>query len=138
VKIATGQPEDHPTPLPLDASGLPGVQQPTVREPGSDSPANAGSQIGGVYDGTGARQAQMGALESECAAAQSYGMSADGARRDHYAQTMSPLGASYGDDLPIPPVPSAAVPPAMSDLYPYGGLEPTPADAGFAGEYGGS
>jgi hypothetical protein len=85
VKISTGSPEDHPTPLPLNSEHSPGVQQPTVRDPGSTGPADAGIQVVGVYDGTAARLGQMGALEAECAAAQSAGMAAEGARRQHYA-----------------------------------------------------
>jgi len=42
--------------------------------------------------------------EAECAAAQSYGMSAGGGRRTGYAADMAPLGASYGDEMALPPV----------------------------------
>jgi hypothetical protein len=74
----------------------------------------------------------------DVAAAQAAGMSAEHDRRAHYAQDVLPVGASYGDAVNLPPVPAAAVPPAMSDEYPYAGMEPTPAAAGFPGQYGGS
>jgi hypothetical protein len=35
-----------------------------------------------------------------------YGMSADGGRRTGYAADMAPLGASYGDEMALPPVTS--------------------------------
>jgi hypothetical protein len=35
----------------------------------------------------------------------------------------------------LPPVPSTALPAPQSDEYPFGGMEPTPAAAGFAGAY---
>lgn len=124
MKIETGTPEDHPTPLPLDASASPAVVAPTPRIPG-------GSEQGGVRDLTGERLSQLGAAEADIAAAQSAGQSADAGRRLHYVASQTPLGASYGDQMDLPPVPSAAVPPAMSDLYPYSGMEPTPAAAGY-------
>jgi hypothetical protein len=130
VKIETGTPEDHPTPLPLDASASPGVVAATPRIPG-------GSEQGGVRDLTGERLARLAAGEADIAAAQSAGMAADAGRRQHYLASQTPLGASAGDQMTLPPVPSAAVPPAMSDLYPYSGMEPTPAAAGFEDpEYG--
>jgi hypothetical protein len=39
---------------------------------------------------------------SEAAAAMHAGMAADADRRGRYATTMSPLGASYGDDMALP------------------------------------
>jgi hypothetical protein len=33
--------------------------------------------------------------------------------------------------MTLPPVDANAVPPAQSSLYPYSGMEPTPAAAGF-------
>ena len=90
-----------------------------------------------MRDVTGEWLSQLAAVEAAVSAAQSAGMAADAGRRGHYASTMSPLGASYGDAMDLPPVPSAAVPPAISDLYPYSGMEPTPAAAGFQDpEYG--
>ena len=124
MRIETGTPEDHPTPLPIDTSATPGVAAPTPVFP-------SGTEQGGVRDLTGERLSQLAASEAECAAAQSYGQNADGNRRQHYMAAMSPLGASATDEMVLPPVPAAAVPPAMSDLYPYSGMEPTPAAAGF-------
>ena len=40
MRIETGTPEDHPTPLPVDASHTPGVVAPTPRFP-------SGNQQGG-------------------------------------------------------------------------------------------
>jgi hypothetical protein len=120
MKIATGQPEDHPTPLPLDASGLPGVAPPTVTAPGSDSPANAGLQVGGVRDLTGERLSQLAAGEADWAAAMSAGMSADADRRAHYAAAMAPLGASATDEIALPAVPEDATSVANDFLYSQG------------------
>jgi len=83
----------------LDASASPAVVAPTPRIPG-------GSEQGGVRDLAGERLGQLAASEAECAAAQSYGMSADGGRRTGYAAGMAPLGASYGDEMALPPVTS--------------------------------
>ena len=130
MDIATGAAESHPTPLPLDASASPGVQAATPRFP-------PGTEQSGVRDVTGERLSQLAAGEADIAAAQSAGMAADAGRRQHYLASQTPLGASAGDQMTLPPVPSAAVPPAMSDLYPYSGMEPTPAAAGFEDpEYG--
>ena len=86
MRIADGTPENHPTPLPIDTAATPGVAPPT--------PAFAsGNEQGGVRDLAGERLSQLAASEAECAAAQSYGMNADGARRQHYAAGMAPLGA---------------------------------------------
>src|SRR4029077_7835078 len=119
-----GTPETHETPLPIDAAATPGVVAPTAIFP-------SGNQQGGVRDLAGERVSQLAASEAECAAAQASGMSADADRRGRYAASMAPPAASAGDAMDLPPVPSAAVPPAMSDLYPYSGMEPTPAAAGF-------
>jgi hypothetical protein len=124
MRIADGQSEDHPTPLPLNSSATPAVVAPTPRFP-------SGNEQGAVRDLTGERLNQLAASEAECAAAQAAGMSADSDRRGRYETSMKPLGASAGDQMDLPVVPSAAVPPAMSDLYPYSGLEPVPAAAGF-------
>jgi hypothetical protein len=124
VKIETGQAESHQTPLPVDTSATPAVVAPTPAFP-------SGNAQGAVRDLTGERLELLAASEAECAAAQSYGMGADGDRRGRYEASMKPLGANAGDQMDLPPVPSAAVPPAMSDLYPYSGMEPTPAAAGF-------
>jgi hypothetical protein len=115
---------------PLDASATPGVQRPTPIQPGQLS--------GPTYDGRDTRgeyAAPLLALEADVRAAQAAGMSAEHDRRDHYSVDILPPGAAYGDAMDIPPVPDAAVPPAMSDLYPYSGLEPTAAEAGMSGSY---
>jgi hypothetical protein len=95
MDIKSGQAEDHPTPLPLDASGLPGVApQPQVfaSETGRD-----GSQGGVATDTSGVD------FTTDAAAAMHAGMAADADRRGRYATGMSPLGASYGDDMNLPP-----------------------------------
>jgi hypothetical protein len=97
VKIETGEAEAHPTPLALDASHSPAVVGPTPV-------FAAGNEQGGVRDLTGERLSQLAASEAECAAAQSYGMGADAGRRTGYAADMAPLGASYGDEMTLPPV----------------------------------
>jgi hypothetical protein len=124
MRIADGTAEDHPTPLPVDSWATPGVVAPTAIFP-------SGNEQGAVRDLAGERISQLAASAAECAAAQSAGMSADADRRGRYAAAMAPLGASATDEMTLPLVPSAAVPPAMSDLYPYSGMEPTPAAAGF-------
>jgi hypothetical protein len=95
MRIADGSPESHETPLPLDASGLPAVAPATATAP-------SGPQQGGVRDLAGERLSQLAASAAEIAAAQSYGMGADSGRRDGYAADMNPIGANYGDLLPLP------------------------------------
>lgn len=119
MEISTGRPESHPTPLPLDRTATPAVAPATTRFP-------SGTEQGGVLADTSGVD-----FTSEVAAAMAAGMAAERARRNHYEQTILPQGDSYGDAVDLPVVPSNAVPPAMSDLYPYPGLEPTPAAAGF-------
>jgi hypothetical protein len=99
VNIATGASEPHPTPLPIDTSATPAVVPPTPVFP-------AGSAQGGVRDLTGERLSQLAAAEADAAAAMSLGMGADGGRRTGYAADMSPLGASYGDEMALPLVTS--------------------------------
>jgi hypothetical protein len=101
VRIETGTPEDHPTPLPLDATATPGVQRPTAVA-GQLTPADQGA----VRDLTGERLGQLAASEAECGAAMSLGMGADSARRTGYAADISPLGASYDDEVALLPVTS--------------------------------
>jgi hypothetical protein len=135
VKIATGTAEQHETPLPYSPpdDGLAGV---TARAPGASGPPDAGVLVTGVRDLTGERLAQLAAGEADIASAQASGMAAEGDRRSGYQAQALPLGSHIGDDLVLPAVPTNAVPPAMSDLYPWSGQEPTPADA--PGVYGGS
>jgi hypothetical protein len=125
VKIATGSPEEHPTPLPVDYGASPRVASPTAVASAPDGPT-----IGG-RDTTGEYQSQRVAAAADVAAAQAAGMAAEHDRRTHYAADILPTGAAYGDAMVVPVVPTNAVPPAMSDLYPYAGLEPVPAAAGF-------
>ena len=94
MKIPTGEPEQHPTPLPLDASGLPAVAPPTPRFPSETG--RDGSQGGVLKDTSGVD------FTAEAAAAMHAGMAADADRRGRYATGMSPLGASYGDDMALP------------------------------------
>ena len=94
MNIADGTSEQHPTPLPLDTSATPGVApqpQSFPSETGRD-----GSQGGVVTDISGVD------FTADTAAAMHAGMAADADRRGRYATTMSPLGASYGDDLALP------------------------------------
>jgi hypothetical protein len=122
VKISTGTPEDHPTPLPIDTSATPAVAPPTPVFP-------SGTEQGGVLKDTSGVD-----FTAEAAGAMSAGMAADYGRRDHYAASMAPLGASAGDQMALPAIPDNALPAAASDLYPFPGMEPTPAGAGW--DYG--
>jgi hypothetical protein len=119
VKIETGTPEDHPTPLPIDASHSPGVVAATPRYPSGTEQGGALTNTAGV-DFTG-----------EAAAAMAAGMAADADRRGRYAASMAPLGASAGDAMTLPPVPDNTLPAAASYGYPFAGMEPTPAAAGW-------
>ena len=118
MDIASGQPQQHPNVLPLDPSPAPDPVTPRFGE---------GTQQGGVMPTTAMFAEQAAAGTADCADAMSAGMAAEGARRQHYADAMSPLGAGATDEMVLPVVPSAAVPPAASDAYPYSGDEPTPA-----------
>ena len=71
MRIADGAAETHETPLPMDTSATPAIAPPTPSFP-------AGKVQGAVRDLTGERLSQLAASEAECAAAQTYGMSADG------------------------------------------------------------
>jgi hypothetical protein len=94
MDIKSGQPESHPTPLAIDTAATPGLAPQTPRFPSETG--RDGSQGGVLADTSGVD------FTGDPAAAMAAGMSADGARRDHYATTMSPLGASYGDDMALP------------------------------------
>ena len=127
LDIATGAVSPTPDPVHgIDASASPGVQRPGLIQPGQlDGPTEAGRDMTAEY------RATMAAAEAECQAALAPGMAAEDGRRDGYQRQILPAGGSYGDLVDLPPVPDNAVPPAMSDLYPWGGLEPTPASAGY-------
>lgn len=127
LEIATGQMTDSPAgTLPLDASGAPGVAPPTPVA-GQLTPADQG----GVRDLAGERLGQLAGYEQDIAAAQHAGMSAREAMLSHYQADLLPQGSSYGDEMALPEVPEAATGPASGFLYPWSGLEPTPAGAGL-------
>jgi hypothetical protein len=88
-----------------------------------------------AFDAAADQQSRLSGYEADCRAAQAAGQDARNAMLAHYSADILPQGSSYGDPVGLPPVPAAAVPPAMSDDYPYSGLEPTPASAGMAGPY---
>jgi hypothetical protein len=100
VKIATGSPEEHPTPLPLDYAATPRVASPAAVASAPDGPT-----IGG-RDTTGEYQQQRQAGVADVAAAMGPGMAAEHDRRDGYAADMAPMGASYGDEMALPEVPT--------------------------------
>jgi hypothetical protein len=100
VKIATGTPEDHPTPLPLDSSASPGVQQPTAIQPGQLS----GPTIPAL-DTVAMNLEQQRQGEADCAAAMTAGMTADQERRAFYEADIKPLGSNYGIGMTLPPSP---------------------------------
>jgi hypothetical protein len=98
MDIKSGQAESHETPLPIDTSATPGVAPQPTRFPSETG--RDGSQ-GGVRDLAGERLSQLDASAADAAAAMHAGMAADADRRGRYATGMSPLGASYGDALPV-------------------------------------
>ena len=114
MDIATGTPE----PLPLDASGLPGVQAPTVI-------ADYAMVQGGVRDLTGERISQLDSAESQIAAAMSSGMGIENDRRLAHQSDLLPTGADYGVPMDISGyVYDQTVPPASQDPYLNSGDEP--------------
>lgn len=131
MDIATGTAETHPSLLPLDPTGLPAVADPTPVTPVASGPPDSGPLVTGEMPTTAMFGEQAAAGTADAAAAMHAGMSAETDRRAHYAADILPTGAAYGDAMDIPLVPDAATPPAMSDLYPYAGQEPTPATVGF-------
>ena len=92
MRIETGEAESHPTPLPVDTTHTPAVAAPTPRFP-------SGTEQGGVLMDTSGVD-----FTGEAAAAMAAAMSAESGRRGRYAADMSPLGASYGDEMTLPPV----------------------------------
>jgi hypothetical protein len=98
MDIATGTPETHPTPLPIDASNSPGVQQPTATA-GLLTPADQGP----VRDLTGERLSQLAGYEQDITAAMHSGMAAETDRRSGYAADMVNDGpGQYGDLMDLP------------------------------------
>jgi hypothetical protein len=122
VDIATGQPEGHPSLLPLDSSGNPAIAPPTMTA-GQQTPAMQGA----VFDTTGDQAGRLGGYESDIRAAQAAGMGAENDRRGHFHQDILPVGAAYGDLMALPEVPGNAVPAASSYGYSGTGDEPLPA-----------
>lgn len=117
MDIATGRPENHPTPFPYDPALSPALARQTPVSP-------SGSEQSGVRDLTGERLSQLASGEADARAAQSAAQGAENDRRGGYHADILPLGAEYGDLLALPVLPDNAVPPAMSGLYPYAGDEP--------------
>ena len=95
MKISTGEPESHPTPLPVDASHSPAVAPPTVREP-------SGTEQGAVMPTTAMFAEQAAAGTADVSAAMAAGMAADAGRRGGYERDIQPLGAQYGDLMTLP------------------------------------
>jgi hypothetical protein len=127
MDIASGNAEQHPSLLPYDPGLSPGLAPPTAIAPGQLT----GPTVDAA-DTVGQQQERLSALEADCRAAQAAGMAAETDRRHHYGQDILPLGAAYGDAMDLPPVPPNVVPAEGSDLYPWSGMEPTPAGTGFA------
>jgi hypothetical protein len=120
LDIATGRPEGHPSLLPYDAGLSPAVAPP---------PLTAGQLSGPTVPGASFPYAdQVAADEAACQQAQAVGQDARNAMLGHYGQG----GGAFADAVVLPPVPANAVPSELSDLYPYAGMEPTPAGTGFA------
>src|ERR1017187_5132940 len=120
--IATGTYSEAPSVLPLDPSPATAGVTAVAAAP---SPADQTP----VMPYTAMASQDRAAGEADAAAAMAAGMAAEGDRRNHYETDIMPMGAAYGDAMDLPVVPTNAVPPAMSDDYPYAGQEPTPADA---------
>jgi hypothetical protein len=91
MRIADGSPESHETPLPLDPSRSPGVAPPT------QIASNETTQMGPTFISSSGAD-----FTADASVAMAAGMAADADRRGRYATTMSPLGASYGDDMALP------------------------------------
>lgn len=117
MKIETGQAEQHPTPLPIDASTHPGVQAPT------QVASNAMVQMGPLcVDSSGVD------FTADAQAAMSAGMAAELGRRQHYMADMTNEGpGQYGDLMGLPEAPAFVNPASNSYLYPWQGDEPVPA-----------
>ena len=90
MDIKSGQAEQHETPLPIDSTATPAVVAPSRVWPSGNE------QMGPTFISTAGVD-----FTADAAAAMHAGMAADADRRGRYATTMSPLGASYGDALPV-------------------------------------
>lgn len=91
MRIETGTPEDHPTPLPYDPGAYPALALPTEVVPGQLSGPTVPA-----CDMTGEALAQMAAGEADVRAAQTAGQSAENDRRSGYHKNILPLGAEHG------------------------------------------
>jgi hypothetical protein len=129
-EIATGTYTSADSLLPLQTEGS-GISPLAEITPVASAPDPQQAQSG-VMPTTAMLSEQMAAGEADVRAAQASAMSAEDRRRGHYQAQAMPVGGHVGDVLTLPDVPANAVPPAMSDDYPYAGLEPTPAGAGLA------
>jgi hypothetical protein len=100
MRVETGAAESHETPLAVDATHSPGVAGVTPRYP-------SGTQQGGSLTDTSGVD-----FTDQIASAMAADMAADAGRRTHYLATMTPLGGSAGDLLPVssPPLDPGAAP----------------------------
>jgi hypothetical protein len=129
MDIASGRPESHPTPLPYDPGASPATAGPSLIA-GQQTPADQGP----VFDAEGDQSSRLGGYEADIRAAQMTGQDARNAMLQHYHQDILPQGSSYGDEMALPVVPAAALPPASSGGYPWPGDEPVvPPSAGLPG-----
>jgi hypothetical protein len=113
MRIETGTPEDHPTPLPIDTSATPAVAAATSRFPSGDQQGGVVTDISGVD------------FTADAAAAMATGMAADADRRGRYAAAMAPLGGGAGAVMPVssPPLDPGAAP---GEAEPWGALYDPP------------
>ena len=95
MKIATGEAESHPTPLPYNP-------QPPVAPPTPIVPGQLSGPTVPARDCAGEYAAQMAAQTADWAAAQAAGHAAETGRRTGYEADIRPLGASYGDEMILP------------------------------------
>jgi hypothetical protein len=116
MRIEDGQPESHPAPLAVNAAHSPGVVAPTPRFP-------SGTEQGGALTDTSGVD-----FTADAAAAMASGMAADTGRRQHYLATMTPLGGSAGDLMPVssPPLDPAG---PLGEAEPWGATYDPPRGA---------
>lgn len=140
TRIETGDWTPHDTtgaagnvlhPLDPSAAASPGVQDPTAIATAPLPPTMPAMDYAGFF------AAVQGDALAECEAAMPRGMLAEDDRRAGYQAQILPLGNAYGEQMTVPVVPEDAVAPAGGFLYPEGGLQPTPTQAGEAGPFPG-
>jgi hypothetical protein len=131
MDVKSGRMTSYDPLQPYDPSLSPATAGVTPTVSPSDSPANVQAQLGGVFDAAGQQADIQARGEADASAAQAAAMDARDSMLAGYQAQILPLGGAYGDQVPIPPVPAAAVPPTDTDWYPYGGDEPTPEPAGW-------